>query len=74
MLMGEKKTGRNRDLRREKFEKSCCKEMEVITNQEINGSPVELGKREFRVALICQVVSLSPPVLSINYKNSKIGS
>lgn len=32
MLMGEKKTGRNRDLRREKFEKSCCKEMEVITN------------------------------------------
>lgn len=32
MLKGEKKTGRNRDLRREKFENSCCEEMEVRTN------------------------------------------
>lgn len=34
--------------------------MRMRADQEINGSPTEVGYHEFRAALICQVVSLSP--------------
>ena len=73
MLWGEKQIGRNRGLRRmEKVGNSCCEEMGVRTNQEIQSSPTEDGYRDFRGASISQIVSL--PLSAQQYGLKKVSS
>lgn len=74
MLRCEEYIGRNRDLRRGKVD-CCCNETGMRIDQEISDSLVEIGYNEFRVELICQVISLFLlvfKIMGINLK--KIGS